>query len=98
MIVPVFASLLNFVIYFFLIQDMSRYNPKEMKRRRDFRKAMEPTSRVQAGGAKSVTKHKCAICGQTEEDDPNLEFRFCSKCNGNYEYCQNHLFTHKHVQ
>ncbi len=36
------------------------------------------------------------ICGRTEEDDPSLEFRFCSKCNGNYEYCQYHLFTHEH--
>ena len=35
---------------------------------------------------------------RTEEDDPSLEFRFCSKCNGNYEYCQYHLFTHEHVK
>ena len=45
-----------------------------------------------------VTKHKCAVCGRTELDGDNLEFRFCSKCKGNYEYCQDHLFTHKHVQ
>ena len=45
-----------------------------------------------------ITKHKCAICGRTELDDPNLEFRFCSKCDGNYEYCQDHLFTHKHIK
>ena len=38
------------------------------------------------------------ISGRTELDDPNLEFRFCSKCNGNYEYCQDHLFTHEHVK
>ena len=43
-------------------------------------------------------QHKCAICGRTDEDDENLEFRFCSKCEGNYEYCQNHLFTHEHVK
>ncbi|MGN0362399.1 MAG: hypothetical protein ACI4ET_06105 [Bilifractor sp.] len=42
--------------------------------------------------------HRCAICGRTELDDPDLEFRFCSKCNGNYEYCQDHLYNHKHVQ
>ena len=35
---------------------------------------------------------------RTELDDPNLEFRYCSKCNGNYEYCQDHLFTHTHVK
>ncbi|MGN0243926.1 MAG: hypothetical protein ACI4CT_07695 [Lachnospiraceae bacterium] len=41
-------------------------------------------------------RHRCAVCGRTELDNPNLEFRYCSKCNGNYEYCQDHLFTHEH--
>jgi hypothetical protein len=45
-----------------------------------------------------ITKHKCAICGRTEQDDPSLTFRYCSKCEGNYEYCQDHLFTHTHVR
>lgn len=45
-----------------------------------------------------ITKHKCAICGRTELDGDDLEFRFCSKCDGNYEYCQDHLFTHKHIK
>ena len=35
---------------------------------------------------------------RTELDEENLEFRYCSKCNGNYEYCQDHLFTHTHVK
>ncbi|MBR4515712.1 MAG: hypothetical protein IKO61_12605 [Lachnospiraceae bacterium] len=46
----------------------------------------------------SVTRHKCAICGKTEKDDPMMEFRFCSKCDGNYEYCSEHLYTHTHVK
>ena len=45
-----------------------------------------------------IAKHKCAICGRTSEDYPNLEFRFCSKCEGNYEFCEDHLFTHKHFK
>lgn len=45
-----------------------------------------------------IARHCCAVCKRTELDDPNLEFRFCSKCNGNYEYCQDHLFSHEHVQ
>lgn len=54
---------------------------------------------AQAGGTGAViTRHKCAVCGRTEKDGINLEFRFCSKCNGNYEYCQDHLFTHIHIQ
>lgn len=42
--------------------------------------------------------HKCTICGKTEKDDESLEFRFCSKCDGHYEYCSNHLFTHEHIK
>ena len=34
---------------------------------------------------------------QSELDGPELEFRYCSKCEGNYEYCQDHLYTHQHV-
>ncbi len=42
--------------------------------------------------------HRCAVCGRTELDAPDLEFRFCSRCNGNYEYCSDHLHSHMHVQ
>jgi len=44
-----------------------------------------------------IAKHKCAICGKTENDGEDLIFRFCSKCEGNYEYCSEHLYTHKHI-
>lgn len=44
-----------------------------------------------------ITKHKCAVCGRTENDGDDLIFRFCSKCVGNYEYCNEHLYTHKHI-
>ncbi len=42
-------------------------------------------------------KHRCAVCGRTELDDDSLVFRFCTKCAGNLEYCQDHLYTHIHV-
>lgn len=42
--------------------------------------------------------HKCAVCGVTDQDDPNMEFRYCSKCNGYYCYCANHINNHTHVQ
>ena len=95
LVIPIVASLLNFIIFYFGTKDFSRYNPKEVHRRNEFRRAMEPQGRMKSGSG-SVTKHKCAICGRTELDDPNLEFRFCSRCNGNYEYCQDHLFTPTH--
>ena len=40
--------------------------------------------------------HRCAICGRTDADDDSLEFRYCSKCAGNMEYCMDHLYTHEH--
>lgn len=42
--------------------------------------------------------HKCAVCGITDADDPNMEFRYCSKCNGYYCYCMNHINNHVHIE
>ena len=42
--------------------------------------------------------HKCAVCGITDQDDPNMEFRYCSKCDGYYCYCANHINNHIHIR
>ena len=42
--------------------------------------------------------HKCSVCGVTDRDNPDMEFRYCSKCNGYYCYCANHINNHTHVQ
>lgn len=42
--------------------------------------------------------HKCAVCGMTDLDDPNMEFRYCSKCDGYYCYCANHINNHIHIR
>ena len=42
--------------------------------------------------------HKCAVCGITDQDNPDMEFRYCSKCSGYYCYCANHINNHTHVQ
>ena len=47
---------------------------------------------------RDVAFHRCHICGITELDDPDMTFRYCSSCNGNYEYCENHLYNHEHVK
>ena len=84
------ASLLTFAVFWITSRNRIHMTPKQMKRRHEFKQEVKMNPRI--------TRHKCAICGQTDEDSDNLEFRFCSKCNGNYEYCQEHLFTHKHVE
>lgn len=82
------ASLLNFLIFMLRSRSRLHLNPKQVKRRAEFRQDIRRNPKI--------TTHKCAVCGRTEEDDPTLEFRFCSKCAGNYEYCSDHLFTHEH--
>ena len=41
--------------------------------------------------------HKCTICGRTDTEYPELEFRYCSQCNGYYCYCQDHISNHIHI-
>ena len=89
--VVILASLLNFIVFFLSTRNLSPYNPKEIQRKRKFQQEMKRSAPSGDG-----PRHRCAVCGRTELDDPNLEFRYCSKCNGNYEYCQDHLFTHEH--
>lgn len=88
------ASLLNFVVFFFTSRKKVRRGPIKMIRQQ----AVKQQARHEMKKSSGITRHKCAVCGRTDETNPELEFRFCSKCNGNYEYCQEHLFTHTHVQ
>lgn len=92
--IVIIASLLNFIIFFFCNRNLRGHSPKQVARRKKFQKQISRPQNQYAGGA----KHRCAVCGRTELDNPTLEFRYCSKCNGNYEYCQDHLFTHEHVK
>lgn len=91
-----FVSILNFLIFFLTTRHAKRFSPKEMHRKHAYHKAVREGRREQTGP--DGAKHRCVVCGRTELDDDTLEFRYCSKCNGNYEYCQDHLFTHEHVK
>jgi hypothetical protein len=91
--IVVIFSLLNFLVFFLRSKGKMHLSVGQIKRQQEFHQKMRS-----AGQTKGITRHKCAICGRTELDGDDLEFRFCSKCNGNYEYCQYHLFTHEHVK
>ncbi len=102
----IICSLMNFIIFFLMTRKSPKRGFYQSRQSYQYRQAGSGTSSQGKNyrkvrptpNAKAITKHKCAICGRTEKDGDQLEFRFCSKCNGNYEYCQDHLFTHKHVQ
>ena len=47
---------------------------------------------------KAPYNHRCTICGKTDISHPDLEFRYCSRCNGYHCYCQEHISNHSHIQ
>lgn len=83
-------SLANILVFFLMTRNYKRFSPSEVKRRNTFKKEVK----IMPQGK---TRHRCAVCGRTEKDGAELEFRYCSQCAGEYEYCQDHLYTHKHV-
>ena len=89
--VAIIMSILNFILFFFTGHPPVQM-AKQAKRRHDFTEKMRASS---MNPERSI--HRCAVCGRTEKDNPDLEFRYCSKCKGNLEYCQDHLYTHVHV-
>ena len=42
--------------------------------------------------------HKCTVCGRTDVSNPELEFRYCSRCSGYHCYCEDHISNHTHIQ
>lgn len=77
--------------------------------RRTAKRAAHPTSKTipfnKAGSyeATHATQqapytHKCTVCGRTDATNPELEFRYCSKCKGYYCYCSDHISNHTHIQ
>lgn len=97
--VAIIASLLNFIVFFISTKSFkdtrSQFRARSQQRTRN---ANNSQNQGFASSNQAKPRHKCAICGRTDITHPDLEFRYCSKCSGAYEYCQDHLFTHTHVQ
>jgi hypothetical protein len=84
------ASVVNFLIFFGPeLTSQARLNNRSYHRRHQFRANKAPTKEA---------FHKCTICGRTELDDPKLEFRYCAQCDGDHEYCMEHLQNHEHIK
>ena len=47
---------------------------------------------------KAPYTHRCTVCGRTDVTNPELEFRYCSRCKGYYCYCIEHISNHTHVE
>jgi hypothetical protein len=95
-LIPVVA-VLNFFI--FCADDLLSYlrpiRARNTRQAINFRKAAKQKRHEEAS---KPYRHKCAVCGKTDAEYPNLEFRYCSRCNGYHCFCAEHINSHVHFQ
>ena len=97
-VVTPIVAILNYLIFFWddLMASLGR-----VKRQAAHQTSRQTVNFKQATRHAQQTKgyiHKCAVCGKTDTDYPDEEFRYCSKCNGYYCYCSEHIHNHVHIQ
>lgn len=85
------VSLLNFFLFFV---SSRKTKVKQKVRYQQYKKKVNKAH--QEAHYEDGARHRCAVCGRTDLTNPELDFRYCSKCNGAFEYCNEHLFTHEH--
>ncbi len=90
----IIVSLLNFILFFGSML-LNGGRGRQTATQKQFKK-QKKQSNSKGGEITQVAFHRCTVCGKTELSHPDTEFRYCSKCNGNYEYCMEHLHNHEH--
>lgn len=74
---------------------------KKKKKSSEYKTVPFPTAgsyQATVATPKAPYTHQCTICGRTDASDPDLEFRYCSRCNGYYCYCEDHISDHTHIE
>lgn len=90
----ILASLVNYALFFW--SDLS--NAMGLARHRASRQTVNFKQATRHAQQQKGYLHKCAVCGKTDTEYPDMEFRYCSKCNGYYCYCMEHINNHVHVE
>ena len=93
-------ALLNYFLFFGA--DVLQVLPDFLKPNKGFQRTQRPNANwakdYQKKASKPLYRHKCTVCGRTDTENPDLEFRYCSRCNGYYCYCMDHINNHAHIQ
>lgn len=70
--------------------------PRQRQQRRNTVDFKREVHRIKYETKNKNYMHKCAVCGRTDADHPELEFRYCSRCAGYHCFCQDHINNHVH--
>ena len=93
-VLPIVA-LLNFAVFIWpevhYLKERAKY--QNSRKTVQFRQAQQQQAKQ---AQQQGYRHKCAVCGRTDTDYPDLQFRYCSKCVGYHCFCQDHIFNHVH--
>lgn len=71
-------------------------SPGRIRQRRKTVSFRREAGRIRREQANAPYRFKCAVCGRTDTDHPELEFRYCSRCAGYHCFCQEHINNHIH--
>ena len=99
-LLPVIA-LLNFLIFFWCEIADQINRSRGYARHRNSHQTIQFKSAVRQQRKKEAQqgyRHKCSVCGRTDTDFPDLEFRYCSRCAGYHCFCVDHIFNHEHFK
>lgn len=99
-LLPVVA-LLNFLIFFWCEIADQLDRRRTYARHRNSHQTIQFKSAVRQQRRKEAQqgyRHKCSVCGRTDTEFPDLEFRYCSRCAGYHCFCQDHIFSHEHFK
>ena len=96
-ILPVVA-LLNFVIFFWPeLENFFKLERHQSRQASHFHNTVHAQQRQEQYQQQTQGfRHKCAVCGRTDVTNPELQFRYCSKCAGYHCFCSDHIFNHVH--
>ena len=72
------------------------FRPSHVRQRQKTVNFKREARRIQREQANKPYHYKCAVCGRTDADHPELEFRYCSRCVGYHCFCQDHINNHIH--
>ena len=71
-------------------------SPSRFAQRRKTINFRTEAARVRREQKNAPYRFKCAVCGRTDAEHPELEFRYCSRCAGYHCFCQDHINNHIH--
>lgn len=95
-LLPVLA-ILNYLIFFGeSLLDALRWQGQRFKHKNSSQTIQFKRAAKQAQNRTGYL-HKCCVCGRTDAEYPDLEFRYCSKCAGYRCYCMDHINNHVHI-